>query len=110
MQATKSQPNASAVTAQKETQDQTMMRAARDGSMSVNRWDGNGVIRYYLRRTNAARTEAGYIEFFERDGKKLMRTIVTATGTGSRTCASEVETVRGKYKAMRAEINAAKSV
>lgn len=91
-----------------QTRTESALQAAKEKSMSGNEWAGNNETRIYLRRTNAARTEAGYISLYEKDGKGVSKLVITATGTGSRTCATEAESVYARYKEIRATIVAAK--
>jgi len=58
-------------------------------------------VRVYLRRTNAAKTEAGYISIYEQDGHGYSKYVQTATGTGSRTAEAEAETAFSHYQALR---------
>jgi len=79
--------------------------------MTAKEWNAGDVTRFYLSRTNAARTGAGYVEFFlGSDGKRKMKLVVTAAGPGSRTAGAEAESVYARYKAIRAEIAAAKAI
>jgi hypothetical protein len=88
------------------------VRAAREKSMSSTVWTKDeNEIRVYLRRMNAARTEAGYIRIWNQDGKSYSKYVQTASGSGSRTSESEAEAVFSHYQALRkAAVEAAKVV
>lgn len=90
------------------SRSESAIQAARENDMSANEWAGAGEIRIYLRRNNAARTEAGYIRLYEADGKAKSALVITASGTGSRTAQAEAEKTYAAYKAMRAAIVAAR--
>ena len=91
-----------------QTRSESAIQAARETDMSANEWTGAGEIRIYLRRTNAARTEAGYIRLYDADGKSFSKLVITATGSGSRTAELEASKTYAAYKAIRAAIVAAK--
>lgn len=78
------------------------VNAAREKNMTGSIWtkDANET-RVYLRRTNAARTEAGYIRIWNQDGKAYSKYIQTVSGAGSRTAESEAEVVFSHYQALR---------
>lgn len=77
-------------------------QAAKEKNMTAKIWEGGDETRVYLARTNAARTEAGYIRFFSKEGKGFSRLVITAKGSGSRTCEFEAEAVYAHYQALRA--------
>lgn len=86
------------------------VKAARAGNMSGKIWIKNATeVHVYLRRTNAAQTEAGYIRLWMTpEGKAFAKYVQTASGKGSRTAESEAEAVFARYQDMRKAADEAK--
>ena len=85
----------------KPTRAEIAIQAAAETNMSATVWKGNDETRIYLRRTNAARTDAGYIRLYKKDGKLFSALAGLPTGgTGSRTACAEAETAYARYKSL----------
>lgn len=84
----------------KPTRAEIAIQAAAETNMSANVWKGNDETRIYLRRTNAARDEAGYIRLYKKEGKLFSALVATTSGKGSRTAQFEAEATYSRYKAL----------
>jgi hypothetical protein len=82
----------------KPTRSEIAVQAAAETNMSATVWTGSDETRIYLRRKNAARTEAGYIRLYSKDGKMWSSVVVTASGKGARTAQFEAEATLARYK------------
>lgn len=80
------------------------MQAARETHMTAKIWQrADNEIRVYLKRTNAAATEAGYIRIYTKDGKIFAEYVPdNRGGAGSRTASAEGRAAFAKYGEMRA--------
>ena len=75
-----------------------VVKAASQNAMTAKIWDGKGEVRVYLSRTNADKTEAGYVRFWTNtEGKKVSKFFCTTSGKGSRTAEFEGESVFRDY-------------